>query len=335
MPRDQVAALLEGYPERFKLPVSYNTPVTSVERLATDGAFAVRTPNREWHARNVVVATGFFQKPQIPSVGSQLPPHIHQLTSGDYRNSQSLPPGAVLVVGSGQSGCQIAEDLHLGGRRVYLAVGSAGRTVRRYRGRDIYEWLKLVGFFDRTPNMLPSPRARFAALPHLSGGRGGHSISLHQFARDGIVLLGHLQAIEGDAIALAPDLVEMMEKADQFLKEQLRQIDTYIAQRGLDAPRDQDPGLYDDYVPPVPDKLNLRDAEIGSVIWATGFQFDYRWIRSAVLDEFGYPMAGPGAANVPGLYFLGLPWLPRLETALLSGIGVAASAIAEDIVAHT
>lgn len=147
MPRDDVASLLECYPERFHLPVCYSTPVTSVERVETDGTFVVRTPERDWRARNLVVATGRYQEPRIPIMTTELPHDIYQLASRDYRNPQSLPLGAVLVVGSAQTGCQIAEDLYLADRRVYLSVSSAGRMPRRYRGKDIFEWLVPSGFF--------------------------------------------------------------------------------------------------------------------------------------------------------------------------------------------
>ena len=146
------------------------------------------------------MATGLYQRAKIPAFAAELPADVLQLHSEQYRNPATLPPGAVLVVGSGQSGCQIAEELHKSGRRVFLSVGSAGRAPRRYRGKDTYEWLALAGFFDRTPDMLPSPKARFAANPHVSGAGGGHDLNLHQFARDGMTLLGHLRgAADGTA----------------------------------------------------------------------------------------------------------------------------------------
>ncbi|MGE5141379.1 MAG: hypothetical protein ACM3JD_18070, partial [Rudaea sp.] len=158
-----------------------------------------------------------------------------------------------------------------------------------------------------------------------------HSISLHRFARDGIVLLGHFQAVQDGVASLAPDLTENIVRADAGLREQLKMIDAYIDRSGLVAPREEDPELNDGYMPPFLAELNLREAGIGSVIWAGGFRFDYRWVKPAALDEFGFPRAGDGAANVPGLYFVGLPWLPRFSTGLLSGTAEVASAIAEGI----
>ncbi len=331
MPRDEVAALLEGYPERFHLPVCYDMPVTGVERIESDGTFVVRTPERDWRARNLVVATGRYQEPKIPSMATELPLDIHQLPSRDYRNPESLPLGAVLVVGSAQTGCQIVEDLYLAGRQVYLCVGSAGRIPRRYRGKDIWEWLYQTRFYEQTSDMLPSPRARFAAHGHLTGARGGYSISLHQFARDGIVLLGHLQAVQDGVARLAPDLIENIHNADNQCQKLLKMIDGFIDQRGLDAPRDDVPEMRDNYLPPVLDELNLHESGISTVIWASGFRFDYRWIKPALLDEFGYPTAGDGPANASGVYFVGLPWLPHPSTGLFLGTGESAKAVAEDI----
>jgi putative flavoprotein involved in K+ transport len=332
MPRDEMAALLEGYPERFHLPVCYNAPVTGIERVETDGTFVVCTPERDWRARNLVVAIGRYQEPSIPAVATELPDDVYQLPSRDYRNPESLPPGAVLVVGSAQTGCQIVEDLQLAGRKVYLSVSSAGRLLRRYRGKDIFDWLVPAGFFERTVDMLPSPRMRFVPHPHLTGARGGHSVSLRQFARDGIVLLGHFQSVQDGVASFAPDLIKNILNADEQCQKLLKVVDDYIDQHGLEAPRAEVAELHDNYLPPILDKLNLREAGISTIIWASGFRFDYRWIQPAVLDEFGYPTTNGSPANAPGLYFVGLPWLPRGSAGLLLGVGQVAEAVAEDIV---
>jgi putative flavoprotein involved in K+ transport len=331
MPRDEVAGLIEGYPERFHLPVCYSAAVTGVEQVDADSSFVIRTPGRDFQARNLVVATGRYQEPQIPKPATELPNDIYQLSARDYSNPRSLPHGAVLVVGSGQTGCQIVEDLRLAGRKVYLSVGSAGRLLRRYRGKDIFEWLVPMGFFDRTSDMLPSPRMRFMAHPHLSGARGGHSISLHQFAREGIGLLGHFQAVQDGVARFAPDLIKNILNADDQCRKILKMIDDYIDQHGLDAPREELADLHDDYLPPVLDKLELRAAGISTVVWASGFRFDYRWIQLAVLDEFGYPTTNGSPANSPGVYFVGLPWVPMGSAGLLLGVGQVAEAVAEDI----
>jgi putative flavoprotein involved in K+ transport len=192
MSRSEIIAYLERYAER--LPVRYSTRVTSVTRDGRWGCYVVTTADGEsFVARNVVIATGLYQRPNIPAFAADFPAQIVQIHSDAYRNPHALPQGAVLVVGSAQSGAQITEELYESGRKVYLAVGRAGRTPRRYRGKDANWWSEKLGIYDSTVDQLPSPRAKFAGKPHISGTRGGHTLNLHQFARDGVVLLGHLQ----------------------------------------------------------------------------------------------------------------------------------------------
>lgn len=190
MTRPEIVAALEQYVERFQLPVQFGARVESVEPLMDESGYLIKTGEELYEAHNVVIATGLFQRPKIPVFSADLSSHITQLHSGQYRNPQSLHPGGVLVVGSAQSGCQIAEELYLSGRQVYLCVSSAGRASRRYRGKDVYEWLYLSGFLDQTVGKLPSPKAKFAPNPQLSGRDGGRSLNLHQFARDGVGLVG-------------------------------------------------------------------------------------------------------------------------------------------------
>ena len=206
MTRKQIITYFENYIERFDLPVKYGTCVTSVEPVKT--GYLVRTDEAEYEAGNVIIATGMYQRPKIPSFSLNLPSEIHQLHSSQYKNPETLPSGAVLVVGSAQSGCQIAEELYQMGRKVYLSVGNSGRVPRRYRGKDVTWWLDEMGLADRTVDKLPSPKAKFAGSAHGTGKDGGHTINLHQFARDVVVLLGHIQSVQGDRIVLAPDLKE-------------------------------------------------------------------------------------------------------------------------------
>jgi putative flavoprotein involved in K+ transport len=335
MPRDEIVEYFRRYEDRFHLPVRHNTRVTSVEQISEGLGYQVCTPTDEFRARNVVVATGFFQTPKLPSFSSQLPSDIKQLTSGQYRNPAALPPGAVLVVGSGQSGCQIAEDLYQSGRTVYLCVGSAGRVVRRYRGKDIFEWLLRSGFFDRTSDMLPSSRMRFAGMPQVSGARGGHSINLHQFARDGVVLLGHILAVQDEKVLLAGDLMENLARADKFEADLLKMIDDFIEQAGIAAPAESVPILRDGFDSQVRRELNLREAGITSIIWATGFKCDFSWVKPASVDGDGYPKQHRGVTSCPGLYFVGLPWLSKLKSGLLIGVGEDAAYVASHIAGET
>lgn len=330
LPRAQIVAYFEEYARRYNLPVRLGVRVTSVE--AIDGRFRVTTDTETLEATHVAVATGMFQQPKIPAISQNLPAQIVQLHSGQYRNPASLPRGAVLVVGSGQSGCQIAEELNQSGRRIYLAVGNSSRAPRRYRGIDVFAWLNRVGFFDRTPDMLPSPQAKFMTAPQLSGANGGHSINLHQFARDGIVLLGHLRDIQGERLILAPDLKAGLAKADKFEADVVQMIDGFIEKNGLNLPPESLPELRDGYDVEEILELNLSDAGISSVIWATGYRFDFSLVKLPIFDEDGYPITKRGVVTAhPGLYFVGLPFIDKMKSGLLLGVGEHAAYIAEQI----
>ncbi len=329
MPRDEVIAYFDRYVDRFQLPVQTNTRVMTV--APQDGAgYRVTTPERTIGAMNVVIATGFFQQPKIPPFAAGLSPAVTQLHSSQYRNPESLPAGAVLVVGSGQSGCQIAEELCQGGRTVFLSVGSAGRVPRRYRGKDVIAWLVETGFIDLTPEQLPPGMSKFEGIPHLSGTEGGHTINLHQFAQDGVTLLGHLRGAAGDTVSLAPDLRETLTKVDQFERDVLNMFDGYIQENGLDAPVEEVPQLRDGFDQPIVTELDLKTAGINAVIWAMGYTFDYGLVELPVRDDDGFPIQMSGVTNFPGLYFVGIPWMPSERSGFLLGVGDAA----EHVVSH-
>jgi putative flavoprotein involved in K+ transport len=334
MARDEVVEYLENYARSFNPPLRLGVEATSVERLPGGGGYVVETSSGPIEASNVIVATGMFQNPKIPSFASAVPDRVLQVHSSAYRNPEVLPPGTVLVVGSGQSGAQMAEELYQAGRQVYLSVGSAGRAPRRYRGRDITRWLDKIGFY-RTVDMLPSPRAKFGGSPHVSGKAGGRTLNLHQFARDGVVLLGHLTGIEGVKVSLAPDLKESLAKADRFAADLKKAVDAYILKAGLDIP-EEPPGdgeLRDGYQAEVLTELDLDSAAISTIIWATGYRFDFGWVRLPVVDGDGYPIQERGVTEYPGLYFLGLPWLYTVKSGLLSGVGADAAHVVEHLLA--
>jgi putative flavoprotein involved in K+ transport len=331
MPRDEIVNRLEQYVSGFGLPVQFQTEVLSVEPVLSNRGFRVRTRDELFISENVVTATGLFQKPKFPALAKHLSPVINQLSSGQYRNPQELPPGAVLVVGSAQSGCQIAEELYQSGRRVYLCVGSAGRAPRRYRGRDIFEWLNDSGFMDRTVDKLESPREKFQANPHVSGARGGHSINLHQFARDGVVLLGRLESADDKTVRLAPNLKEKLAYADQFEVELVKLIDQYIEREEITAPAEELPQMRDGYEVQELTELDLQAAGVTTVIWATGYQFDFSMTKFPVFDNDGYPVNKRGMTVTQGLYFVGLPWLYTQGSGLLFGVGQDAAYIAKAI----
>ncbi|MDO8531018.1 MAG: FAD-dependent oxidoreductase [Dehalococcoidia bacterium] len=334
MARDDIVACFEQYVERFHLPVRYGVRVTSVVRKADGKGYLVRTEETAWEAQHVVMATGLFQQPKIPSCRTDLSARITQLDSGKYRNPQALPPGAVLVVGSAQSGCQIAEELYQNGRRVYLCVGGAGRVPRRYRGKDVYEWLHLSGFLDRTADKLPSPKAKFTGNPHVSGRDGGRALNLHQFARDGVVLLGRLQGARDNTIWLADDLKDSLAKADKFEAEVVKLTDNFIAQNGLNAPPENLPQLRDGYDADAITKLDLHSVGITTIIWAMGYVFDFSLVKLPIFDSDGYPVQKRGVTDYPGLFFIGLPWLYKQKSGLLIGVGEDADFIASAIAAR-
>jgi len=329
--RDEVVAYFEEYIERFDLPIRYGVRVTSVEPI--QAGYRVSTDGAEFEATSIVIATGLHQRPKIPVFGTDLMSEIRQLHSNEYRNPEALPDGAVLVVGSAQSGCQIAEELYQSGRKVFLSVGSAGRLPRRYRGKDVTRWSDEMGLADRTVDDLPSPKAKFAASAHGTGKDGGHTINLHQFARDGVVLLGHIQSVQEDRIALAPDLKENLAKADKLEADFMRQVDEYIESRGLEVPTETLPELRDGYEVELILELDLESVGITGVVWATGYEFDFSLVKLPAFDEDGYPVQRRGVTDYPGLYFVGLPFLHTIKSGLLAGVGDDAAHVVSAIAA--
>ena len=329
MPRADVIERFERYIEKNRLPVHFGVRAVSVEPF--DSGYRVETDHGAWRAHNVVVATGLFQKAKIPAWSKDLPPGILQIPSGQYRNPEALPPGAVLVVGSAQSGCQIAEELLDAGRKVYLCTGSAGRVPRRYRGRDVVDWLHLCGFLSRTPDQLPSLHIRFAGNPQVSGKGGGHTLNLHQFYRDGMILLGRLKSASSSGIYLADDLKENLAKMDAFEGNIIKMIDEYIVKAGLDAPEETLPILNDGFAAPVILSLDLVAAGISTVIWALGYTFDFSLVQVPAFDDAGFPQTQGGISRHPGLYFAGLPWLPGQNYRDTPGCGENAARVAVHI----
>ncbi len=334
MPRDEIVARFERYASLIHAPLHYDVRVESIEREPEGEGYRVQARDATWEARHVVIATGMYQRPKVPTFSRDISSRVTQVHSGEYRNPSSLPDGSVLVVGSGQSGCQIAEELYQSGRKVFLSVGSAGRAPRRYRGKDIFEWLLLTGFMDRTPAQLPSPAARFAGNPQVSGRDGGRNLNLHQFARDGVVLLGRLTAAESNTLHVGADLQENLAKVDKFEADLVRMINGYIERTGLDAPPETLPCLRDGYERETVSELDIRSAGIGSIVWTMGYDFDFGLVKLAAFDGQGFPVQQRGVTTFPGLFFVGLPWLPYQKSGLLVGVGENAEHIASAIASH-
>lgn len=337
MPRDAFVAYMRRWAEGFGAPVTSGVMVNGILR---DGSgFALDTSDGRITAEAVVVATATHQHPKIPAVAGELPAGVAQIHAQDYRNPEQLPGGGVLVVGSGQTGCQIVEDLLRAGRDVYLSVGRTGRLPRRYRGRDCITWQRDLQFLDRTPDMLESPAQRFASDPHVSGRDGGTTISLHDFHRRGATLLGRLAGAEASALRFDATLAEEIAFADAFAARFYASVDDYIARNNLAAPTPTPAelagGRLDDD-PPIAQRqtLAIDDAGIGSVIWATGFAFDFSWVDFPVTDEFGYPVTQGGATAVDGLYFCGLNYMTKRKSGILYGVAEDAEAVARDLMRY-
>jgi len=329
MSRAEIVKYFDDYVEKFALPVRCGVEVGSVER--SSHGYLVQASGGNYEAANVVIATGLFQSPKIPTFTAAIPPSVRQIHSMHYKNPCILREGAVLVVGTGQSGAQIAEELYQSGRKVYLSIGSSGRVPRRYRGLDINDWFTRMGMFDTKVGELKSPREKFTPHPQISGKNGGESLNLHQFARDGVVLLGHVRGVEGDRLIIAPDMKEMLLKVDQFELNALKMVDDYIARMGFNAPTEVVPQLRDGYDQEEVDTLDLERAGIETVIWATGYNFDFGFVKLPVTDADGYPIQKRGVTEYEGLYFLGMPWLHSRRSGILFGVGDDAAYLAAQI----
>jgi putative flavoprotein involved in K+ transport len=303
-----------------------------VARLAATGdGWSLTTDDGEVRARAVVVASGDQNLPRVPELAHRLPGRVAQLHTADYRSPGQLPGGAVLVVGSAQSGCQIAEDLLGGGRRVILATSPVGRVPFRHRGRDTLEWLVEAGFMDQRPRDLPDPSVMRAAQPIIAPGRG---LSLPALARAGATLAGRPVAVDGDRVAFDGSLAANVAAGDAFAARARAMVDELIGRRGLEAP----PAEPDEHDTPVdldpPAVLDLRAKEVGAVVWCTGFGGDFSWLDPALVDAVGEPRHADGAAPARGLWYLGLRWLRRRCSSILLGFPGDAAWVAGEVRAH-
>lgn len=319
LPKNEILAYFDRYVAKYHLPVQTNTTVTEVAPI--EGGYQVIANGKTYRAKNVVMATGSFQKPKIPAFSANLPAGVLQLHSGHYRNPDQLPAGAVLVVGSAQSGMQIAEELYQSGRKVFICTGTAPRVPRRYRGMEIFYWLKATGFLDQTPDKLPSPKARLGGNPQCSGKNGGHSVNLHLFMRDGVTLLGHIAGAQDGKVMLKPDLMENLARVDKAEKDLVGMIDRYIAANGIQAPQETLPEYQDGYSAKILTELDLKTENIRTVIWAIGYTSDYSLVKRAVTDEDGFPITRRGVTQYPGLYFVGMNWLSARKSVTVMGVG--------------
>ena len=317
MVKDEIVAYLEAYAASFDPPLREGTAVTKLAR--DERGFVLATDAGELGADQVVVATGGYHRTTLPRLAEHFGPEVTQLHSSAYKNAAVLPPGDVLVVGSGQSGAQIAEDLPLAGRRVHLCTGSAPRCARFYRGRDVVTWLDRLGYYELTVDRHPLKEGVRANANHYVTGRdGGRDIDLRAFARDGMHLYGRLTGVHGTRLAFGDDLAANLDHADAVAESIKDTIDAFIAQHGIDAP--QEPRYTPVWTPGEPVReLDYAQAGIAAVIWCIGYGSDYRWIDVPVFDGHGYPRHRRGVTSEAGLYFVGLPWLYTWGSGRFSG----------------
>jgi putative flavoprotein involved in K+ transport len=330
MKREEIIDYLTGFRNMVDAPLREGVAVRHVKRRS-DGAFDVATSAGHYIADQVVAASGGYTVPIIPRMAERIPPRIVQLHSEQYRNPDALPEGAILIVGSGQSGAQIAEDLHLAGRKVHLAVGDAPRCARFYRGKDVITWLAEMGYYEMPVERHPLREGVRDNTNHYVTGRdGGRDIDLRKFALEGMQLYGLLDGLEGGSITFRPTLKASLDAADRVYNGINAAIDKYIAERGVAAPP---PSVYLPLWEPAaePPALDLDAAGVCAIIWCIGFQPDFRWLDAAVFNGAGHPVHRRGVTGEKGVFFVGLPWLHTWGSGRFSGIARDAHYIAERI----
>lgn len=328
--KETVADYFVAFAKKIEAPIRCGVEVLKVERNAGRPGFRVETSEGVIEAERIVAATGPFQMPVIPPVVPERA-GLLQMHSTGYRNPAQLPDGAVLVVGSGSSGTQIAEELMQAGRRVYLSVGPHDRPPRGYRGRDFCWWLGVLGKWDAATREAGKEHVTIA----VSGAHGGHTIDFRRLAAQGMILVGRTDACTDGVVRFAPDLVENLRAGDENHDALLDEADAYIARNGLDLPaepdaRDRVPNA-DCIARPIL-SLDLAQAGIGTIIWATGFAADYSWMQVDAFDESGKPRHQRGVSSEAGIYFLGLPWQSRRGSSFIWGVWHDAKYVADQIV---
>ncbi|KQO58998.1 FAD-dependent oxidoreductase [Methylobacterium sp. Leaf86] len=330
MRKDEIVAYLKAFVAKVNPPIREGVSVTRVERRE-DGIFSVKTSEGDYTADEIVVASGGYHTPIIPRMAEKLPDSITQIHSNQYRNAAQLPEGEVLVVGSGQSGAQIAEDLHLAGRKVHLAVGDAPRCARFYRGRDVVTWLADMGYYEMTVDNHPlRDGVRDNTNHYVTGRDGGRDIDLRRFASEGMKLYGLMEDYRDGSLRFRDDLKRSLDGADRTYNGINAAIDKYIAEKGIEA------ATQEHYTPvwepgePIT-SLALDGSGITSVVWCIGFSPDFRWLDASVFNGSGSPKHRRGVTNEEGIYFIGLPWLNTWGSGRFGAVGRDAEHVVQAI----
>ena len=331
---------LKSYAESNELPVMEESQVISVNKSAMSDLFSISVKQQfdtiNYQCKKLVIASGIQNVETIPSFASNISKDIVQLHASRYRKASMLPKGAVLIVGSGQSGVQIAEDLADSEKKVYLSSSMVARAPRRYRGKDIFEWLEVIGFFDHRPEDLPDPQMVKMKQPQISGvGRQGRTVSLQSLAKKGVVILGKIDTVSEDHIDIMPNGEAHVKFGDGFSAQVKKMVDSYIDKAKIAAPQ-TDIDIND-----VPDNtaecvsketsINLKEQNITAIIWATGFKGDFNYFKFPVHNNVGALQHNDGIAEIEGLYFLGFPWLRKRKSGIVFGIDEDAKFISEKI----
>ena len=325
MNKSQLIDHFQGWADSFQAPVRETCAVTALD--ADGDGFALATSAGKIRARSVVVATGGYQRPHRPANADQIPDEVDQLLAEEYSCPDALEPGAVLIVGSGQTGCQIAEELHATGRKVFLSCGRAPWAPRRMGGRDLVWWIIETGWWQRKLTDLPSPAGRLLSNPLATGHGGGHDLHLRTLHELGVELLGRYSGAEGSKVHFGDDLVELITAGDTLSGVFKKRVDALAEQRGMPPPWQ---------MLPVPEfrsrtEVDLAREGVKTVIWTTGFRPGYDWVRFPVFDDMGFPVQEEGRSSVPGLYFMGVHFQRKGQSAVLYGVGEDAQVVAEHI----
>ena len=327
--KERMADYFVAYAEKFASPIRCGVEVRQVRRNVGRAGFTLETSAGLIEATNVVAATGPFQRPIIPALVPENDGLI-QIHSNAYRNERQLPEGAVLVVGSGASGVQIADELRRAGRTVYLSVGPHHRPPRSYRGRDYCWWLGVLGKWDKAA---AEPGTKHIAIS-VSGAHGGHTVDFRRLAAQGITLVGMTKSFNAGVLSFALDLRENIARGDANFMSVLDEADAYVARNGIELPAEPDAR----HIEPDPscvsnpiEALNLAEAGIRSIVWATGYAVDFSWLKVDTFDKDGNPIHQRGVSSEPGIYFLGLPWLSRRGSSFIWGVWHDARYLADQI----
>jgi putative flavoprotein involved in K+ transport len=328
----EIVRVVEDYAASSRAPVREHTAVVGLVEEADGKGFVLSLLDGSIHARRVVLATGPFQRPFIPRMAHDVSSSVLHTDPTRYRNPQELPDGAVLVVGSGASGCQIADELLQAGRRVFLSVSRHRRVPRRFRGKDVYWWLEKLGRFDQTIDAFPD--RRWPPSTVITGVNGGYDVDVRRMAADGVIVVGRVVGASEGTVALAANANAILDEADQVYARFLSAAREFVTKAQLQG--DLADESQADHLP-LPAALEERDSldldreNITTILWATGYAYDYGWVKVPVFDDGGRPVQNRGVTQVPGLYFLGLHWMHTFKSGLLAGVGSDAEYLAEHV----